>query len=192
MPKPSLVEIFSLSDVLLQDNFNLYFSVAPVLSDVEIRQLRLQCMSTTLPGRTVEEAVAMLFGYQVRYGGRNTVTGSFTINYIETRNLYVNRTLKRWTNMVRSKVTGHGVSKQIYAGRAILELLSEGGAVAGQVELINIWPSDIPEVTLDGSSTGIVQLSAGFKFDEMVWRYAGGAGVTAVALPDPSNLEDDS
>ncbi len=191
MPKPSLVEILSLPDVLLQDNFDMYFTYSPVLSETEVRDLRLRCMSTSMPGRTMEAAQVMVFGYTVNFAGRNTTTQTFTVNYVETRNLVVNRTLKRWTDLCRSKITGHGVSKQYYAGRAIIVLYSEGGAVAGELELINVWPETIPEVQLDGSSTGIIQLSASFKFDEFVWRYAGGADATASPIQVPSNLEDD-
>lgn len=192
MPKPQLVDMFSLPDVLLQDNFNMYFTSAPVLSDSEVRQLRLQCMSTSLPGRTLEEAVAALFGYQIRFAGRNTTSGTFNVTYIETRSLHINRVLKRWTDLCRSKLTGHGVSKQFYAGRAVIELLSESGQIAGEMELINVWPETLPEVTLDGSATGIIQMGCTFKFDEFVWRYSGGAGAVSTPIATSTGLEDDA
>lgn len=182
MPKPQLQDIFSMADVLLQDNFDMYFTSAPALQDQDIRQLRLQCMSTSLPGRTLETAPANLFGYEVHFAGRNTTTHTLSVTYLETRLLYINRVLKNWLDLCRSKLTGHGVSKVVYAGRAVIVLYSEGGKVAGQMELINVFPETLPEVNLDGSATGLIQMPVTFKFDEFVWLTDAGADVTTTPI----------
>lgn len=181
MPKSTLTEIFSLPDVLLQDNFDLLFTSTPpqVMNDGEARQFRLQCMSTSLPGRTLETAPVSLFGQEIHFAGRNTTTHTFNATFVETRRMYILRVLDRWIDLCRSKETGHGVSKQYYAGRAELILWSEGGQEAGRMEIINIFPDTLPEVPMDGAATGIIQLAATFKFDTWKWLNNAGAGPTA-------------
>lgn len=176
MGKPTLEEIFSLPDVLLADNFNMYFDNAPVISDLDVRLMRIQCRSTALPGRTIEKAMVALFGHEVGYAGRNTTTHTLNCTYIETRALVVNRALNHWQNLARDRNTGHGVSKEFYAGSARLELLSESGEPAGVIRLINVFPEQAPEVNLDGSSTQALELPVTFHFDEFEWLYDGGAG----------------
>lgn len=180
MAKPTLNELFSLPDVLLQDNFDLLFTSTPpaVMNDAEARQFRLQCMSTTLPGRTLEFAPVALFGQEIQFAGRNTTTHSFNATFVETRQAYILRVLDRWINLARDKRTGHGVSKVNYAGRAELILYSEGGLEVGRMEIINIVPETLPEVNLDGASTGAVQLASTWKFDSWDWLNIGGAGVS--------------
>lgn len=182
MPKPRLEDMLALPDVLLADNFNMYFTSAPALNDFDVRSLRIQCQSTALPGRTLEKALVALFGHEVGFGGRNTVTHTFNCTYIETRVLTVHRVFKDWMNLVRNKRSGHGVSKEFYVATARLELLSEAGEPAGVIKLFNMFPEQMPEVNLDGSSTQAIQVPITFHFDDFDWEYADGAGSNSTPI----------
>lgn len=175
MPKPTLDDVLGLPDALLQDNFNMYFTKAPQIGSADLNAMRLQCMNCVLPGRTLENAPVLVYGYEIRFAGRNTTTHQFQVTYYETKGLSVNRGLDDWAELCRSKRTGHGVPKRLYAGTAVIELLAETGEVAGAIRMFNVFPEVIPEITLDGGATGVIQMACTFTFDEFDWLYKGGA-----------------
>lgn len=173
MAKPQLEEILSTPDVLLADNFEMYFTKMPVGSTTE---MRLQCMQAQAPGRTLEAALVPLFGYEIKYAGRNTTSHVMNITFVETRTFAIMRNLDNWHDFCRSRYTQGGNRKQDYAAICRLILLAEDARTAAAIILIrNIFPETNPEIQMDGSQTQFVQVNATFHFDEWEWEYKGGA-----------------
>lgn len=176
MAKPRLEELFALPDVLQQDNFEIVFTKTPtIVGNADIRNLRIQCMNVTMPGRTLETAPVNLFGHEIHFAGRTTVTHTFQATFVETRAFPIHRPLYRWMEYARDSRTQHGASKEFYCGTAEVTVLSEAGIPVAVCELLNMYPETLPETNFDGSATGIIQLPVTFKYDQWRWQYDGGA-----------------
>lgn len=173
MSKPVLEEILATPDVLLADNFEMYFTRMPVGTT---REMRLQCMNVNAPGRTLEAALVGLFGYEIKYAGRNTTSHTMSATFVETRTFSITRNMDDWTDYARSRHTQGGNRKQDYAGDCRITFLAEDARTPAAIMLVrNVYPETQPEIQLDGSSTQFLQMATTWHFDEWVWEYKGGA-----------------
>ena len=79
--KVTLSEFESTGDPMLDDNYEIIFSNLP--DGIEAKTFRIHNKTATLPGCTVAEVVKEAFGYQLRYAGQKTWSGSFSLELNE-------------------------------------------------------------------------------------------------------------
>lgn len=166
MPKPNLDEIQSIPDPMLSDNFELLFPNIPgAQGDTATRALRLQCKNTIKPGTQMEDVPVELFGHRAMHAGRRTFSNEISVEFIEDAFGTIGKSLESWVEWVRSKRTQSGHFKRDYAQDAVLNIFDQEGNQVLSYKIVNMWPSNVPDETFDGSSATAISLSCSFKYD---------------------------
>lgn len=161
--KVTLDEFESTGDPMLDDNFEIIFSGLPGGLD-GAKTLRIHVKTAVLPGTTIEEVMKEAFGYQLRYAGRKTWSGSFQIELNENHEAKILKLLRSWSQIMRHTKTGTGKFKKEYAATATMNLLDQTGAVVDTTEIRGVWPGQVPDYSFSGSAQAI-PCSVDFKFD---------------------------
>lgn len=164
MSKPSLGQIATaIPDPLLSDNFQLNFSSVP--SGDKALPLLMQCRTASKPGVTLNSAEVQLFGHTVEHATNKTFGHDMSVEYVENRTLDIHYILENWTNFARGTQSQHGAFKKDYARDGVLTVFNQKGDVVAEYVVVNCWPSSVPDTSFDGSSSNIISVSVGFKYD---------------------------
>mgnify|MGYP002846401972 CR=1 FL=1 len=163
MPKPNINDVLDVADPMLSDNYDLTFASVPGGGDN--RQLTIQCKTAVKPGTTLTEVEVELFGHKVMHAAKREWSHDMSIEFIEDNQGTITRNLENWAEVARAHETQHGAFKADYAVDAIFKIYDQTGAVAMEYKIINCWPSEVPELSFDGSGGTAISLSATFKFD---------------------------
>ena len=174
MAKPNLQELLTIPDVLLSDNFEMLIEGFPDIGGRAREALRLQCMNSNLPDKTIEPVSADLFGQQIQFAGRNINGHTLAVTYIESNDLIIYNQINSWMEFIRQTMTQSGQSKSDYAATAKLQMYNEVGEKisSGVYTYHNIWPTNLGNVQVQGDSSTIVQISVTFQYD--VWTQTDG------------------
>lgn len=162
--KVTLEEFESTGDPLLDDNFEIIFSGMP--SDISDgnTSLRIHTKTGVLPGTTIEDLMKEAFGYQLRYAGRKTWSGSFTVELNENHEAKMLKILRKWHKTIRKTKTATGELKKGYAAEVTFNILNNDGSVLDTTTIVGVWPSQVPDYQFGGVAQAI-QCSVEFKFD---------------------------
>jgi hypothetical protein len=164
--KPNLYSILTIADPMLSDNFELIFPTVPSLSGSgNTESLRLQCKTATKPGMTLEQVTYDLFGHTVEFGGRLTYSHTMTVEFVENWQGTITRNLENWLEMCRTHQSQHGHFKAQYVSTATLNIYNQVGDISLAYKIFNMFPTEIPELSFDGSAATALSLSATFSFD---------------------------
>jgi len=156
MPKVTLTEFASTGDPLLDDNFEMIFNVPAAVGGTSYTSmLRIQCKTGAKPGSTLEEVVKEAFGFQLGYAGRKTFSRSFSTEFNENSDMAVYKPLEKWHEMVRGTETQLGAFKKDYATKAIFRIFKQDGSIAGEYEIFNVWPKQVPDLAFNGTAQSI-------------------------------------
>lgn len=164
--KVTLDEFESTGDPMLDDNFEIIFSGMPGGLD-GAKSLRIHVKTAVLPGVTIDEVMKEAFGYQLRYAGRKTWSGSFQLELNENHEAKILKLLRKWSQIMRSTSKGTGKFKKEYAATATMNILDQTGAVVDTTEIRGVWPSQVPDYQFSGAAQAI-PCSVDFKFDYTV------------------------
>src|SRR5690606_31478061 len=107
----------------------------------------------------------ILFGHQIEFGGRMTYTHDLAVTYVENSSNQISDTLEGWQELVRNHRTQHGEFKSVYARDARMTVFDTTGAITAVYKIFNCWPSAIPEVQYDGTSSNLITMGVTFKYD---------------------------
>lgn len=165
MPKPSLENVLAIKDPMLNDNFDLVFPSVP--GGGTARSLTIQCKSATKPGTTLTEVEVELFGHKVMHHARRTWSNDLTIEFIEDNEGSITHALEMWAETLRARTSQHGEFKSAYAVNAQFNVYNQKGVKVMEYQIINIWPSSIPDIQFDGSGGAVQTLSVTFKYDNV-------------------------
>lgn len=163
MPKVTLTEVLGINDPMLNDNFELVFPNIPGGGDG--RQLRLQCRSGVKPGMSIQEVEVELFGHKVKHAARKTFSGNMSVGFVESYEGRIVDSLENWAETIRGTDTQSGTFKSQYAVTATLVIFDQTGAPALTYEIYNVWPTEVPEYSFDGSGGSVIQADATFAYD---------------------------
>lgn len=166
MAKPALTDVLTIADPMLSDNFMLLFGTIPSIygtGNTEI--LRLSCKTVTKPGMTVEQVTYDLFGHTVEFAGRLTYSHTLSVEFVENWQGSITRNLENWIEMCRGHLTQQGSFKAQYAVPATLTIFDQTGNVSLAYKIYNMFPTEVPELSFDGSSATALSLSATFSYD---------------------------
>lgn len=179
MAKPNLESILTIADPMLSDNFEFIFGTVPGSNNTE--SLRLQCKTAVKPGSTLEQVTYDLFGHTVEFAGRLTYGHTMSVEYVENWQGTITRTLEKWQEFARAHGTQHGNFKAGYATNAELIIYNQVGDVSLKYKIFNVWPTEVPDLSFDGSAANALSVSATFSYDyfEITQENGGSGKVTA-------------
>lgn len=130
------------------------------------RRLQLQCKTNALPGMSTEEVMVTSHGIDIPYMGRQMFGGNtMTATFYETRELIVHNTFRRWLELGRNHRAATGNFKSKYATKAQLIPVDDQNNIIQTYNFENLFVQELPEGSLDGSSSAPVEFSVVFKFD---------------------------
>lgn len=166
MPKPSLGEVSaSVLDPMLSDNFLLDIPNLPA-GVGDGKPLRIQCQSAVKPGMTINAVEVQVFGHTLEYAANKTFNHDMTVEYVENRSAQITSLLEAWANMCRSTESQHGAYKSEYARNAYFTIFDVKGNAVKEYEIHGLWPSVVPDISFNGSSSSLITLSVTWKFDK--------------------------
>ncbi len=164
MPKPSIGDIAAaIADPMLSDNFVLDIPNIPVPGSTQ--GLLMQCQQASKPGMTLNKVEVQLFGHTLEHAGNLTYSHSMAVTYLENRKAEIQGILERWTEFARSHTSQHGAYKSEYARDAYLRIFDQKGIKVKEYRIVNIFPSEVPEIQFDGSNSTIITVAANFSYD---------------------------
>lgn len=170
MPRVSLDQVASLPDVLDQTGFNIYFGAIP-LANGGSQTLTLSCVNVTLPGQGNESFEAPLHGQVFKFRGRKTTARTLNITFYELSDGGNLQTLLAWNEYcVGTKSGNSGGYKSQYATDMRVDILDTVGNAVRSHLVHGVFPQDIPDVQMDGTSSAPVQLSPVFNYDWIDWN----------------------
>ena len=163
MPRHGLLQALAINDVLQTWSWSISFPRIPGVSDT--RSLAAKCISSEVPQVSVEPvAWEAQGGVKLMFRGKKTWSNSWTATFVESRDGATREAFIQWTNLMHNPLTGLGAYKTQYAVPADLTQYDDAGLPARVFKLVNAWPSEVGQASLDQSS-GIVQYTIQFAFD---------------------------
>lgn len=146
-------------------NFDLFFEKLPAGLGGDTSMLTIRCQSATLPGAEMEPITVELHGVALRYRGRRTYSGQFTVMFAENVDWTTYQLFRDWHNLMLSWETNTGSSSAVYKVPATITCYDDAGNEVKSFQLIGVWPQSVPDVQFDGSQSGYVQPEITFAFD---------------------------
>lgn len=164
MARSSYAENRSLPDPLFSYNFDLVIPNVPGGGDG--RMLKLKCMSTSIPGVSLDDVEVTLHGATSMYAGREIYTHTLQATFLETRDLSTRDALNGWIAFARSARTNTGTYKVQYATDADLLLYDDTGSnVIRTIRMEGFYCKAMDDAAVDGSSSTAVTIGATFSYD---------------------------
>lgn len=161
-----LSQVVTLSDVLVDNHFSFWISAIPG-GDSDAFYIRN--MTASLPGDENAVTKVTLHRHDVNYANRRKFTQRFTATYIDTEDRKILTGLKLWRAAVTDPITGLPAAKAAYARIAQVAIYGSYGTTVESREYVNIWPSKVNDVPLNGSSENApLTFSVEFTYDMWV------------------------
>lgn len=163
MPRNGLLQAFAIQDVQQTWSWGIVIPRIPGVGDA--RGLSTKCVSTEVPGFQIEPVkVDFQGGIQLGYAGRRIWSMSWSATFIESRDGSSRDDMVAWANLIRNPLLGTGSYKVVYAVPVELSLYDDAGIVSRSFKLVNAFPLDVSQATLDQSS-GVLQYPVTFSYD---------------------------
>ena len=155
-------------------------------------KLNMFAKATSIPGATIGTVIVPYFGREVKMAGNRTFP-EWTVTVINDENFAIRSQFEQWMNRINSHSANFratGVSSTSYVTKAEVTQFSKSMAQTAKYGFINIFPTDLSEITLDwGDNDTVEEYTVTFSYDYWV-RSAGtlngGQGVVA----DDIDVED--
>lgn len=162
MPKVTLNETYSLPDPMLNDNYDIVFTDIPGGGDG--RQLRIQCLSASLPGATLQTVEVELFGHKLIYAARKTFSHQMTVALHEVYDGRTYVSIKNWMALGRATQTQTGGFSDAYMRTALLTIYDQTGAAAMSWNIHRMFPTELPEYAFEGAGGAALRCDAQFAY----------------------------
>lgn len=163
MARVGLSNILALPDPLLGYQAELYVPTIPGSGAGDGLKTRLKTFS--IPGEEKEDVEVTLHGVTTKYAGRTTFTHEMTLQFIETRDIYVMTQLKTWLAYSRNILQTQGTYKIQYATTAFIWLYDDTETIVQTIKVFNAFLKNMQEVSMDGSQSAPVEVSATLSYD---------------------------
>ena len=128
-------------------------------------KLVVQCQQTSLPGWTINQVEVALFGHTLEYAGNLTYTHDLSTTYVDNSKGEIRRIFEKWGAICRNGKTQLGDYKNKYSRTAKLTIYDTAGNAVMVYSIYGLWPSQLPDAPLDGSSSNAISHGIGFKLD---------------------------
>lgn len=146
-------------------NFDLFFDKLPTGLSGSTRMLTVRCQATSLPGVSMEAIEVELHGVKLKYRGRRTYGGTFSVTFAENVDWTTYELFRNWHNLMLSWSKNTGSSSSVYKVPCTLTMYNDAGEESISYELRGVWPAEIADISLNGAESGYVQPEITFSFD---------------------------
>lgn len=163
MGRSSLQNVASLQDPAQSWNFDLFLPSIPGSSDT--RDLTFKCMSTDLPGASLDVVKVDLHGVTLNFAGRATYTHTMQVIFLETADYSTRDKFIKWRESIRSWANNTGTLAATYKCNAQLVVYNDLPQVTRTCNVYGMWPETIADVPLNGAESNAVTLTITFSFD---------------------------
>lgn len=163
MARTSVQNLQSVGDPALAWNFSLALPYIPGSSDT--RDLIYKCQSSSKPGMTLEVVDAALHGVNIPYASRKQYSHRMTVRFLEDNGWKTRTKIARWMDIARDWVTNTGSFATTYKVTTDLITYNDLPEVTDVTRVFGLWPTEMADVQLDGSTGDIVFLEVTFVYD---------------------------
>lgn len=171
--KPTLGDIAaSVLDPMLSDNYLL--NIPDIPGGGNAQALRMQCTSAVKPGSTLNAVEVQVFGHTLEFAANKTFSHDMSVEYVENRQAQITTLLENWAELIRATETQTGGYKSEYARSGYFTIFDNKGKTVREYEIHGLWPSAVPDLSFQGSSSSIITLSVSWKYDYYTIRNVGG------------------
>ena len=146
-------------------NFDLFFEKLPSGISGSTSTLTIRCMSTSLPGVSFEPIEVELHGVKLKYRGRKTYNGTFSVTFAENVDWTTYNLFREWNNLMLSWERNTGSSSTVYKVPCTMTMYNDAGEEVATYTLKGVWPQDVNEISFNGAESSYVQLEVTFSFD---------------------------
>lgn len=135
----------------------------PSISD----KIRFQCRAAEIPAATVASLDVPYFGRQIKVAGNRTFA-DWTVTIVNDEDFQIRDAMEAWSNSINSYRSNirSGVNN-IASYRTTANVLQYGktGNVLRQYNFVNIFPTEVSNITLDHSTDDIETFTVTFAYD---------------------------
>jgi hypothetical protein len=163
MARTSLYDVSAVADPAQSWNFDLFLPAIPGSSDT--RALTWKCMTTALPGFSLDRVNVPLHGVELVYAGRKTFSHSFSSTFMEAADWSTRSQFYAWSENTRSWINNSGSFASTYKVSAQMVVYNDLPQVARTIQIVGLWPAEVADVELDGGASNLVTLSITWSFD---------------------------
>lgn len=154
----------SLKDPLLSDNYRIEFPAPKSVAGADMKPMQIQVKSAAKPGTNVEQQMTEVFGHTLRYAGRKTFTGTWSLTYQESDDIKITKFLEDWHESIRSTEGQIGNNKADYSVTVLFVILNNKDEKMAEYEIHGVWPTASPELPMEQSGQAL-EVTAEFSFD---------------------------
>ena len=165
MARTSLADVRTLPDAFQQYNWDLIIPTMP--GTPNSKPFTFKAMTTSIPGSLLEKVPVNFHGVEVGYAGRENYSHSLAITLLETADIGTRDMIRRWQKVARNNRSNTGSFKDTYATTVELVLYDDLPTERKRIRLIGCFPESLDDASLDGGSSGIVQVSCTLHYDEI-------------------------
>ncbi len=167
MGRLTLSQGLSLPDPFITHDWNVIFTNIPGNAGLDLRQLSFRAQTGALPGVTVEQSIVALKDVEIPYALRQSWSKSMSMTFLEVRDMSTRQAFLTWAKFARNVQTGVGAYMSEYATTIIMELYDATDSVVSVIKLINAWPMEVGEMSLESpGNTGLLPVTFSFAATE--------------------------
>ena len=129
--------------------------------------LNLMCKGTSIPGATLGTVIVPYFGREVKLAGNRTFP-EWTVTVLNDENFAIRSQFESWMNAINSHSGNvRSVADQGYVKEGnVVQMSKVGGVKTGQYTFVNLFPTDLSEITLDwGDNDTVEEYTVTFSYD---------------------------
>jgi len=143
---------------------------SPLSNIINQDKLSLRIKAITTPGRVIETIDTWFYGFKQSIPSRTLFDNNITLSMEETENQDVLSMIYTWMEKIvgvdQNSSFASLSSTKIIAKTMLIKLLKFNGKSTGKIiELRNVYPLSINEVTLDMSGNEAIRYDVNFNFD---------------------------
>lgn len=163
MARTSLADVRSLPDPLFTYSWDVIFPIMPGSGDT--RDLTYKAISTSIPGKMLEQVPVNLGPAELRYAGRENNSHSWQCTLHETRDTGTRDKLRRWQSIARNNRLNTGTYKSVYSTSIQLVLYDDIPQQVRTITLLGAWPETFDDSALDRASAAVT-VAVTFSYDD--------------------------
>lgn len=166
MTRTSLADVQSVADPAQTWNFDLFLPSIPGSSNT--RNLTFKCMTTGLPGFSLDKVPVPLHGVEIQYAGRKVYSHQFNSQFMEASDWSTRDQFYNWSESARSWINNSGTMAAQYKVNGQIAVYNDLPQVSRTIKVLGMWPEVVGDVELDGSQSGLVTLQITWSFDLVI------------------------
>lgn len=128
--------------------------------------MRIFATAVATPEKTIDEVLVNLAGgHELVYAGLIKTAHDVSVTFKERRDYVIWNAINQWAEFCRAHQTQHGHYKDEYSVVATLKVFDQKSKQVMLFKLYGFWPSNVPSISFDATSSNAIEHSITFKCD---------------------------